>query len=634
MLLAVRLWILLSAWLVGAGWILSALHQLNRVGYGVVFALAAMVWLVFREKNAGETRRHWPQIFRKLARRFRRPLPQLFLILALLSLLAGVLYVPHNGDSNSYRIPRVFHWLGAGQWHWIHTLDARMNIAGTGFEWLSAPLMLFTGSDQWLFLINWVSYLLLPGLIFSVFIRLGVRRSVAWWWMWLLASGWCYVWQAQDNDNDSFAVIYALASVDFALRARQNHRVTDWWLAVLSAALLTGSKQTCIPLALVSLIALGPGIRPMLARPLPTLLILAVGLLVSALPVIIFNFRHTGNWMGTTNVLYGWSNAVLDSPFWGVMGNAFCLTAQNLKPPVFPVDQAWNGAMQHFVQTPFGSHFKSFEKFGFMEQSASGSSAGIGLGICVMILLSIWRARQFKPLRPAGLAWPDDSLVRLLWLAPWAALLAFMAKVGTYENARQLAPYYVFFFPVLLASSGQARVVRERWWRRLAVLVALVTVLMVVTARGTPLFPAQTLFGWLHEKYPQSEALHHVLVSFSSQNAVQIQRHVFQSELPPEEKVIGYYSGLYSGAEPGLWQPFGIRRVERILPGDTPAQIRSLDIHFMVVDELALNITHQPLGDWLREYDGELVAQVVFDIRWGAPPYHVYLVRLPPATPN
>jgi len=32
--------------------------------------------------------------------------------------------------------------------------------------------------------------------------------------------------------------------------------------------------------------------------------------------------------------------------------------------------------------------------------------------------------------------------LRLLRLAPWGLLLIFMAKVGTFENARQLAPYY------------------------------------------------------------------------------------------------------------------------------------------------------------------------------------------------
>ena len=53
MLNAVRIWILLSAWLVGAGWILSALHQLNRAGYAMVFALAGATVFFWCKKIIG-----------------------------------------------------------------------------------------------------------------------------------------------------------------------------------------------------------------------------------------------------------------------------------------------------------------------------------------------------------------------------------------------------------------------------------------------------------------------------------------------------------------------------------------------------------------------------------------------------
>lgn len=38
MLNLVRFWILLSTLLVGGGWILSAVHQLNRVGYTILLS--------------------------------------------------------------------------------------------------------------------------------------------------------------------------------------------------------------------------------------------------------------------------------------------------------------------------------------------------------------------------------------------------------------------------------------------------------------------------------------------------------------------------------------------------------------------------------------------------------------------
>ncbi len=332
---------------------------------------------------------------------------------------------------------------------------------------------------------------------------------------------------------------------------------------------------------------------------------------------------------------------------------------RNHPPPLFPWAAAWNSAMQHFVQTPFGSHFKSFEFFGYLDHAATDESSGLGLFLGLLLLLSVlWAARsgwqpfwsaatsrrfwtrrhvaEFKNACPSGHsgnfgmsgAARRDRVIRLLWLAPWAALLVFMAKTGTYENARQLAPYYVFLCPLLLLAPGHSRLVRQRWWRRLAVAVCLATALMVAASRTCPLFPAQTILGRLHDQYPHSQAIAHVLSSYSCHNVALIERRAFQSELPPDEKVLGYYASLLGGAEPGFWQPFGVRRVERILPGDSVAYFHSLNIHYIVVDEEELIATRQSLDDWLREHAAEKVAQVEFIIQWGAAPQHLYLTRL------
>jgi len=628
MVVLVRAWILLSTLLVASGWILSALHELNRGGYLAVFSFAALVTLWYWHQSPPVDRPAWRREWHKICHRFRRPSPLLFLVLVLMSLAAGLLYCPYNADSNSYRIPRVFHWLGQEQWHWIHTADVRMNTAGTGFEWLSAPLILFTGYDRGIFLINWVSYLLLPGLIFSVFIRLGVRRSVAWWWMWLLPTGWCYVWQAQSTNNDSFAVIYAVASVDLALRARQSGRAGDWWLALLAAALVTGVKQTGIPLALVSAIALLPGKRFLFIHPLRTALVLALAALISALPVSLLNFQHAGDWTGALGADPVWVKTILPSPFWGIIGNVFCLPAQNFEPPIFPMAGAWNSAMESFIQTPFGGHFKSFESFGHLDHAVNRDSAGIGLFIFLLTLISVGWALAHKPHLPAGPKVARDVFVRLLWLVPWLALLVFMAKVGTFENARQLAPYYVLLFPVLLVLPGHVRLVRQRWWRRLAWAVSVATAVVIFSSRTCPLFPAQTIFGWLHETYPQSPAIDHLFGSYSCYNAALIERHSFQADLPADEKVLGYYNSLLGGAEPGHWQPFGIRRVERIVKGDTVAYIRSRGIRYIMVDDQELKTSHQSLSNWLDEHEAELISHVAMTIQYGHPPEILYLVCL------
>ena len=78
-----------------------------------------------------------------------------------------------------------------------------MNNRPCGLEWLSAPLLLFTKSDRGLFLVNFLPFLLLPGLIFSVLTRLGVRARVAWHWMWLLPTGYNFLLQGGSLGNDT-----------------------------------------------------------------------------------------------------------------------------------------------------------------------------------------------------------------------------------------------------------------------------------------------------------------------------------------------------------------------------------------------------------------------------------------------
>jgi len=61
--------------------------------------------------------------------------------------------------------------------------------------------------------------LLLPGLVFSVFKRIGVRPRVAWHWMWLLPLAYGYATQAGSIGNDLFGALLPLMALHFAFRA-------------------------------------------------------------------------------------------------------------------------------------------------------------------------------------------------------------------------------------------------------------------------------------------------------------------------------------------------------------------------------------------------------------------------------
>jgi len=580
----------------------------------------------------------------KFLRRFKRPAPFWFLVLTLLSFCYGSLYEGFNWDTNTYRLPRVLHWLGSGQWHWIHTADARMNIAGCNFEWLSAPMILFNHTDRLLFLINWLSYLMLPGLIFSVFTRWQIRPRVAWWWMWFLSAGWCFVFQASSIANDSLGVIYALAAVDLAMRARADRKITTFWLSLLAIALATGIKQTNIPLGLIWLMAAWPCVPMLLKNAGGTVVVAIIALLISFVPVSLFNLEHYGTWLPVENSGVAVIGKFHLNPFWGVIGNAFCIPVQNLVPPLcqfLPPFYGnniadWNGWLAAFTATPFGSHFDSFETFGFLsagrEHGVSEANAGVGLGVCLLLLASILAALAS---RRAVSVHRRDKFFLLLRAAPWLALLVFMAKVGSYENARQLAPYYPFLFPAVLVMAGHSPVVRRRLWRWFGLATMIITAFLVVTLAGRPLFPTRTVFHFLHAKFPDSEMVSSEAIQYlgSMGRGIEIRRASFQQALPPDARVVGYFPRINNGDEPALWFPFGMRRVELILPEDSPEYVRSLGIRYAMISSVVMQQTGLTLEQWLQKYNASVIAQFTIygDFVSGAPSPDFngfYVVRL------
>ncbi len=640
MLNLVRFWIVLSTLLVGGGWILSALHQLNRAGYAVILALLVLVILVWWKKSQMSLHEKLPQLWCKFQKRFRRRAPQLFLLIAALALLAGCLYPALNYDANFYRLPRVMHWLWAEQWHWIHTFDARMNISACGMEWLSAPLILFTHNDRALFLINWISYLMLPGLVFSVFTRLQVRPRVAWWWMWLLASGWCFALQAGSVSNDSFAAIYILAAVDLALRAREKKSVTDLWLSLLAAALVTGTKQTNIPLVALWFVAAWPARRLLWENPVGAAVAGCFGLLVSIGPISFLNYQHCGTWMPLKIPELTRLGSFDLNPFWGIIGNIFCIPIQNLLPPFYELIPPfysywlllWNEMCRHFLQTSIGAHFQSFEgfaQFGVCYHGISESNASLGLGICLLIFASFRIMRQQHNSGAVSVGVPQNRFLFLLRACPWMLLVLFMAKDGAYENARHLAPYYAFLLPVLLVKSAQSLVVRHREWQRFAFLVMGCTVALVIASGERPLFPAKTILSALREQFPNNEFISGECERFiygGSRNC-EASRNYLQSKLPPGESPVGYMSLVCDLDEPGIWMPFGRRPVIDVLLTDSPDYLRAQGLKYIVADRNALPEAY--LDRWLKQYNATIVGQLIFpnpEIKIPTP--DIYLIRL------
>jgi hypothetical protein len=634
----VRIWIWVSVLANAAGWLLSALGQLNRVGYAVFGAVVvAGFWFGRKALGAGgaanalDTGRMGGRNFnwRKLRARFRRWLPASFAGLAFLVFLGAALYPPTTHEGLTCRVPRVLHWLAEGHWHWITTPNARLNDRPCGLEWLAAPLLLFTRSDRGLFLINFIPLLLLPGLIFSVFTRLGMRPRVAWHWMWLLPTGYNFLLQSGSLGNDTTPAFYALAAVDFGLRAWTSRRPADLWLSILSAAFLTATKVSDLPLLLPWAVVVFPLLVLLIRRPAATLAVVVLAAGVSFLPTAVLNIHYGGDWAG---LAIEHSVIEMKHPLVGIWGNALLLL-KNLAPPIFPLAGWWNQSaltiLPHGLMAPMVANFEpGFHSVG---ELPTEDGAGLGFGVSFLLMVSVVAVWWVRPASRGK--WVANGCIprwlrRLALVAPWISLLAYFVKAAMMDLPRHLSAYYPLLLPLVLMGAGQAVIVQRCWWRTLAWGVVLLAVPVVVLVPGRPLWPAQTILSRLTAWKPNQRLLQRALTVYSVYNVRSDPLADVRALLPQGLKVVGFM-GTADDLDISLWRPFGSRRVEHILLSESPEQIRQRHIQYAVVGEVNLLENNTTLAEWQKRTGAELVATATATTTVFQGQRHWYVVRFP-----
>ena len=621
-------WVAVCTLLNAAGWMLSAAHQLNSFGYGVVLvlSLAAGVWWWCRVR---------PRLrlgFR--IRRFRLGFPLAFALVAALALAGGLLHAPNNYDALTYRIPRILHWLAEGRWHWIHTDNAALNTRGCGFEWVSAPLLLLTGTDRWFFLINAVSFLLLPGLCYSLLTRLGVRQRVAWHWMWVIPAGYCYLLQAGSICNDLFGATLALAAVDFALRAARERSATAAWLAILAAGLMTSSKAFNLLVLLPWGLALLPAIGILFRRPLATSLVGALALLVSLAPTALFNARCCGDWKGlkAEPVLLATGEPMLHL---GV--NSVLVTIHNLNPPFNPFPKAWDGLMSRVIPADLALKMsKQFEYDGAklsIGEMAMEESAGLGFGASLLVLTVV--CGRPRPWRRGWREW-SAALIRPANLVPvgaWVITLYFFTQSGLACPARYLAPWYLLLLVPVLRLPRASQLTHRRWWRRVALLGFALAALLTIVSPARPLWPAQSLLRAIHADSSSSPWLQRVWTVYSVYGERADGLAPVRATLPSDLKTLGLVAP--GDPEPPLWWPLGSRRIVHVTAVDDVQSLRRKDIKLVLIHDEALNSHGQPkLDQWLARFDAEIVSSFELTLKARTGPTSWHLVRLRPVQPG
>ena len=624
------MWICLCAFCNCAGWILSTFHQLNAAGYAVTLLLGLGVVWRLRRRLFPEGLGGWNP--RKQRRRFRRTFPLAFLILAFLATLGGSIHPPSNYDALAYRVPRMLHWLAEGQWHWIYTGFQRVNTRACGIEWLSTPLIIFTRTDRCLFLINTASFLLLPGLVFSLFRQVGVRPRVAWYWMWLLPTGYCYLLQAGSISNDMFSTVFTLAAVDFALRARKSGRVSEVCLSVLAAALMTGAKTSNLPLLLPWVVAFVPTWRLWFVRPLAWVAILPLALGASFLPMAVLNTVYGGEWTGAKveNVPVG------SGPVWlHLVANGITWPLDNLAPPVFPFASAWNRTADAITPASLKAQFHnySFEPGAsnwHLEEMQVEESAGLGFGMTILLGLSVLavllgRSRRDQP--PTAL--PGDLVTKLVCLVPWISVFYIMTKVSYMGSVRYLASYYPLLSMGLLLSPAQVGIVRRQWWQSWAILSCALVGMLLVISPARPLWPA----GWLIQHYgSRLQASKLGARAINAYTAKSKRAEVFEpvvALLPADASVLGFSADDFP--ETSLWKPFGSRRILHVKLSDSAEDVRRRGLKYLLVVNDKLK---ESWPEWLARMDARELQAVTLKM-WGSlPPFVWHLVVLNPRDPD
>jgi hypothetical protein len=540
----------------------------------------------------------------------------------LLSLVGGILYEPTNHDAHTYRLPRMLHWLSAASWHWIHAGNDRMNFSGTSAEWMSLPLVLFTSSDRALWLLNFINYLLLPGLVFGTFRAFGMGGRVAWVWMWLLPAAFCFVTQAASIGNDALGATFALSAIYFGLRARHGDRA-GIVLCIFSSALLSGVKASNIPLLLPAALAVWPALWLCRRDAVKIILMALVALPASFAPVAILNRHYDGHWAGASDNRQKLS---LDSPAAGIIGNGVLIALGLVQPPIMlggnKIGVLLGDALGPEMTRWLAEEFPRFKPG--LGELPTEEGAGLGLGITLAFALAVF----LQIFAPGGRSHRRTVAAAVL-TASCVALLVFMAKLGTESAARLATPYYAPCLAGLwMLLVRRPDVVRLRLWRWCAHCAAMLALPVVLLSPARPLWPALSLLNSAAIEYPSPliQRARDVYAAYRVRAGALLP---VRDALPETASVVGLGNGG-GDLETSLWWPLGSRKIIHVLPGDSPQEVRSKGIEALCVSERTLRdewrLSPEEFAD---RYSGTIIArpQVVQMVRWGKDDWIV--VQLP-----
>ena len=611
-----EIWLLYAATCSAAGWILSYFRILNPPAYLALHALfITSIWFFYRTPlqkffHLGTLHKIKARFFP--ARRsyenslsLRRLLPASFFLVAFLALLAGSIYSPNNFDALTYRLPRVLYWLQDNGWSWLHTINVRLNNRATGFEWLIAPQLSLLHTDRLLFLLNYFSFLLLPGLLFCLLRECRAQARTAWLWMWLFPTGYGYLLQSSSICNDAFATVYALSATTLGLRFSHHRKTRDLLFCLLSCALLTGAKASNLPLLLPVFLLLIFSWKSVLHAWRSILAITPPLVFASLIPVAYLNWKNCGDWTGTRLE----TSRFVSTAWIGIVGNFGQTLAQNFSPPVLPNARALDSALQSllpsFIREPIRLDFEGGFTFGLGELPTEASGLGFGVSLCLLVAL-IMSLNQWP------LFWRTCNLpMRIFLITGPLSLIWFFTKTAIAGISRVVLPYFPIALAFILAASNWPRLHRSRFFRLTVLLNLFLAILTIVIDPSRPLWPAQTVLSHSTSS-PLIEKLRNralsVYANYGSRSDVFAS---LRQLLPPNVSEIGFFNG---GDDPisSLWKPYGSLIVREVTPKDNLASLQARGLHYIFAGERGLRENlPQTIEQWTTNLHASVVATTI-----------------------
>jgi hypothetical protein len=475
-----------------------------------------------------------------------------------------------------------------------------LDFSATGFEWQMLPLLIFTKSDRWLFLLSWLPFLLLPGLLFPALRLLGVNGRSARRWMWLLPAGFCYAVQCSGLQNDGYTVNYTLSVILFSGLAFHRRHVVFLWLALLGIALLVGAKLSNLPLLLPFGLLLLPALLTVSWLNARTLVIILLAAGCSFLPLAYLCWQHTGDWTGDPTDQW---NVHPHNAAGALVANTLGLINDGLQPPVFPAARKFDHLIEPLNQLPFMRWLRwaqpNSEGFVFGEVAYEGS-AGLGCGLACyffVLLCGVWRIRPLPRVRV-----DQPWFWRWVPLAAWFSFAFMLCQLGSTHVTRYGASYYPLLLASVLVLPRVAAWERKKisgWIAALAMLAAVVVILL------TPARPALPV-AWLARVLP-GHTLQSTAAKYHYWAAMRDDLAPLRAQIPPEVKQLGYAGGFKDTAY-GLWKPFGSRTLLELGLPLRSHRPPPADLAYAVVNDNGLRDRYdQTLAEWLAATHGTVV---------------------------